>query len=197
MHGVVSWLPLPPLQMGAYFSSAQKHYLLSLSSPPSPNTTLSHTRDSHADVLVLQAGAWCPQMQPYIHGVRAGMHIIDLDQTAKQLRRALEVVRYAVCPHIAPGYRHCTVLSCRMLHTWQTSAYKSGLGGGKGGRGKVRLRMKRSTAHYLWQGCCQGQRCHPICRYAGGGKLSLPRSLPPPLPPPLPLSPLSHKRNAR
>ena len=40
-----------------------------------------------------KAGAWCPQMAPYIHGTRAGMHIIDLDQTSVLLKRALEVTR--------------------------------------------------------------------------------------------------------
>jgi small subunit ribosomal protein S2 len=36
---------------------------------------------------------WNPQMQPYIYGVRNGVHIIDLEQTVPLLHRALEVVR--------------------------------------------------------------------------------------------------------
>ena len=34
---------------------------------------------------------WNPLMKPYIHGTRAGIHIIDLEQTAKHLRLALNV----------------------------------------------------------------------------------------------------------
>ena len=36
---------------------------------------------------------WNPQMQPYIFGVRNGVHIIDLEQSVPLLHRALEVVR--------------------------------------------------------------------------------------------------------
>jgi small subunit ribosomal protein S2 len=36
---------------------------------------------------------WNPEMQPYIYGVRNGVHIIDLEQTVPLLHRALEVVR--------------------------------------------------------------------------------------------------------
>lgn len=36
---------------------------------------------------------WNPKMKPYIFGVRNGIHILDLDQTAPMLGRALEAVR--------------------------------------------------------------------------------------------------------
>ena len=36
---------------------------------------------------------WNPRMKPYIFGARAGVHIIDLQQTAKLLRRAYAYVR--------------------------------------------------------------------------------------------------------
>jgi len=36
---------------------------------------------------------WNPRMKPYIFGARNGIHIIDLQQTAKLLRRAYEFVR--------------------------------------------------------------------------------------------------------
>lgn len=36
---------------------------------------------------------WNPKMDPYIFGVRNGVHIIDLEQTVPMLHRALEAVR--------------------------------------------------------------------------------------------------------
>ena len=36
---------------------------------------------------------WNPKMKPFIFGVRNGIHILDLDQTAPMLGRALEAVR--------------------------------------------------------------------------------------------------------
>ncbi len=36
---------------------------------------------------------WNPKMKPYIFGVRNGIHILDLDQTAPMLSRALEAIR--------------------------------------------------------------------------------------------------------
>lgn len=50
---------------------------------------------------LLEAGAhyghrknlWNPKMESYIYGVRNGIHIIDLGQTAPMLHKALEVVR--------------------------------------------------------------------------------------------------------
>jgi small subunit ribosomal protein S2 len=39
---------------------------------------------------------WNPKMQPYIFGVRNGVHIIDLQQTVPLLYRALEAVREVV-----------------------------------------------------------------------------------------------------
>ena len=39
------------------------------------------------------AGRWNPKMKPYIFGARNGVHIIDLQQTAALLRRAVEFVR--------------------------------------------------------------------------------------------------------
>ena len=39
---------------------------------------------------------WNPKMQPYLFGVRNGVHIIDLEQTVPLLHRALEAVRAVV-----------------------------------------------------------------------------------------------------
>ena len=39
---------------------------------------------------------WNPKMQPYLFGVRNGIHIIDLEQTVPMLHRALESVRQVV-----------------------------------------------------------------------------------------------------
>ena len=36
---------------------------------------------------------WNPKMEPYIFGVRSGIHIIDLEQTVPMLQRAVEAVR--------------------------------------------------------------------------------------------------------
>src|ERR1700729_3162024 len=36
---------------------------------------------------------WNPKMQPYLFGVRNGVHVIDLEQTVPLLARALEAVR--------------------------------------------------------------------------------------------------------
>ena len=40
-----------------------------------------------------QTRRWNPKMEPYIFGVRNGVHIIDLEQTVPLLHRALEVAR--------------------------------------------------------------------------------------------------------
>lgn len=50
-----------------------------------------------------KTGAWCPLMKPYIYGSRAGMHILDLDQTLEHLRQAMNVAG-----HIA--YRNGIIL---------------------------------------------------------------------------------------
>ena len=50
-----------------------------------------------------KAGMWNPLMKPYIYGTRAGMHILNLDKTAKHLRQALNVAA-----HIA--YRRGVIL---------------------------------------------------------------------------------------
>jgi small subunit ribosomal protein S2 len=39
-----------------------------------------------------QTKRWNPKMRPFIYGARNGVHIIDLDQTAKLFRRAFEFV---------------------------------------------------------------------------------------------------------
>jgi small subunit ribosomal protein S2 len=39
---------------------------------------------------------WNPKMQPFLFGVRNGIHIIDLEQTVPMLHRALEAVRGVV-----------------------------------------------------------------------------------------------------
>jgi len=39
---------------------------------------------------------WNPKMQPYIFGVRNGIHIIDLEQTVPLLRQGMEAVREVV-----------------------------------------------------------------------------------------------------
>ena len=36
---------------------------------------------------------WNPKMQPYIFGVRNGIHIIDLEQTVPLLQRAMDAIR--------------------------------------------------------------------------------------------------------
>ena len=36
---------------------------------------------------------WNPKMEPYIFGVRSGIHIIDLEQTVPMMQRAVEAVR--------------------------------------------------------------------------------------------------------
>lgn len=41
-----------------------------------------------------KVGMWNPLMKPYIYGTRAGMHIIDLNETAKHLRQALNVAAH-------------------------------------------------------------------------------------------------------
>ncbi len=43
-----------------------------------------------------QTRRWNPKMNPYIFGVRNGAHIIDLQQTAPLLHRALKLVRDTV-----------------------------------------------------------------------------------------------------
>jgi small subunit ribosomal protein S2 len=43
-----------------------------------------------------QTNRWNPKMQPYIYGARNGIHIVDLDQTARFLKRALHFVSNAV-----------------------------------------------------------------------------------------------------
>jgi small subunit ribosomal protein S2 len=39
-----------------------------------------------------QTKRWNPKMRPFIYGARNGVHIVDLDQTAKLFRRAFEFV---------------------------------------------------------------------------------------------------------
>jgi small subunit ribosomal protein S2 len=39
---------------------------------------------------------WNPKMQPYIFGVRNGIHIVDLEQTVPLLRQGLEAIREVV-----------------------------------------------------------------------------------------------------
>ncbi|HBH27075.1 MAG TPA: 30S ribosomal protein S2 [Rhodospirillaceae bacterium] len=43
-----------------------------------------------------RASRWNPRMRPYIFGVRAGVHIIDLGQTAPALQNALQTVQETV-----------------------------------------------------------------------------------------------------
>jgi small subunit ribosomal protein S2 len=43
-----------------------------------------------------QTNRWNPKMAPYIYGARNGIHIVDLDQTARYLKRALNFVANAV-----------------------------------------------------------------------------------------------------
>jgi small subunit ribosomal protein S2 len=43
-----------------------------------------------------QTNRWNPKMAPYIYGARNGIHIVDLDQTARYLTRALNFVSNAV-----------------------------------------------------------------------------------------------------
>jgi small subunit ribosomal protein S2 len=43
-----------------------------------------------------QTNRWNPKMQQYIYGARNGIHIVDLDQTARYLKRALNFVASAV-----------------------------------------------------------------------------------------------------
>jgi len=43
-----------------------------------------------------QTNRWNPKMAPYIYGARNGIHIVDLDQTARYLKRALNFVSGAV-----------------------------------------------------------------------------------------------------
>ncbi len=40
-----------------------------------------------------QTKRWNPKMRPFIYGARNGIHIIDLDQTAKPLRQRAYQVR--------------------------------------------------------------------------------------------------------
>ena len=39
---------------------------------------------------------WNPKMSPYIFGVRNGVHIIDLEQTAPMLHQGLQAIRDVV-----------------------------------------------------------------------------------------------------
>jgi small subunit ribosomal protein S2 len=43
-----------------------------------------------------QTNRWNPKMSPYIYGARNGIHIVDLDQTARYLQRTLNFVTNAV-----------------------------------------------------------------------------------------------------
>jgi small subunit ribosomal protein S2 len=43
-----------------------------------------------------QTNRWNPKMSPYIYGARNGIHIVDLDQTARFLKRALNFVASSV-----------------------------------------------------------------------------------------------------
>jgi small subunit ribosomal protein S2 len=43
-----------------------------------------------------QTNRWNPKMSPYIYGARNGIHIVDLDQTARYLKRTLNFVTNAV-----------------------------------------------------------------------------------------------------
>ena len=43
-----------------------------------------------------QKNRWNPKMAPYIYGVRNGIHIIDLDQTVRYIRRALAFIAQSV-----------------------------------------------------------------------------------------------------
>jgi small subunit ribosomal protein S2 len=43
-----------------------------------------------------QTNRWNPKMSPYIYGARNGIHIVDLDQTARYLKRALNFVTNTV-----------------------------------------------------------------------------------------------------
>jgi small subunit ribosomal protein S2 len=43
-----------------------------------------------------QTNRWNPKMAPFIYGARNGIHIIDLDQTVRLFRRALEFVTHTV-----------------------------------------------------------------------------------------------------
>ncbi|HRY24442.1 MAG TPA: 30S ribosomal protein S2, partial [Geminicoccaceae bacterium] len=43
-----------------------------------------------------QTRRWNPRMEPYIFGVRNGVHILDLTQTVPLMHRALQAVRDVV-----------------------------------------------------------------------------------------------------
>ena len=43
-----------------------------------------------------QTRRWNPKMSPYLYGSRAGIHIIDLQQTVPMLYQALQAVRDVV-----------------------------------------------------------------------------------------------------
>ncbi len=43
-----------------------------------------------------QTNRWNPKMSPFIYGARNGIHIIDLDQSVRLMRRALEFIANAV-----------------------------------------------------------------------------------------------------
>jgi small subunit ribosomal protein S2 len=43
-----------------------------------------------------QTNRWNPKMAPYIYGARNGIHIVDLDQTARYLKRSLNFVSNSV-----------------------------------------------------------------------------------------------------
>jgi small subunit ribosomal protein S2 len=65
---------------------------------------MSSTAPSFTMRQLLEAGVhfghhtrrWNPKMQPYLFGVRNGVHIIDLEQTVPLLARALQAVRDTV-----------------------------------------------------------------------------------------------------
>ena len=50
-----------------------------------------------------QVRRWNPKMSPYLFGVRNGIHIVDLDQTATYLKRALNFVSNAVMTGFTTG----------------------------------------------------------------------------------------------
>jgi small subunit ribosomal protein S2 len=43
-----------------------------------------------------QTKRWNPKMRPFIYGARNGVHIIDLDQTAKLFKRAFDFITETV-----------------------------------------------------------------------------------------------------
>ncbi|PNS21936.1 37S ribosomal protein MRP4, mitochondrial [Sphaceloma murrayae] len=64
-----------------------------ISNPPSPEDITLEALMAAQSHFGHATGLWHPANSRYIYGIRSGIHIISLDQTASHLRRAAKIVR--------------------------------------------------------------------------------------------------------